>query len=403
MCEVIRYLTHAFTQPEMENFVMKHFSLCRRSVLFMLAACVVSFTHFGCGGQTKKEVVPDRTAPRVEPLVEQPKQDPVLKFEPAKQEAESEEKEETRRLDPKNLHFRHSVAQWTVQVPGSLQLKDEETDKLCEMAKRQGMTYVSLGSPKTWETVSKSGLKVGAALPPADPAPFAASLADPKAKEALRASITGTIVEASDKRYDVPFIFVFTGMKVEGVSKEEAKHRLIDEFTPLARYAFEKGSMLVLEMLNTSDERAGMISHPGYYGDSTDYCAEIVQKVNARLNEEFGNGTGVVYMGLVFDFYHQAKMGEDSIALLNKYSHLVHYIQTANAPDRTELHLDGSPDYPKLMREVRRLQREGKIRKDLIVEVEWIASKPEDTEVNFGISVRLCEPSQHRTRRIESN
>lgn len=286
-------------------------------------------------------------------------------------------------------HWGHSVALWTLQMAGP-KYKDEDINEVCAMLKRQGIKYVDLAPPHLWDAIYQNGLQVGCALPPMDPdPPFGLTLAhpDPKVVERGSRSIKETVNLC--QRRNVRFVIVFTGIAVEGVSIEQAQPKLIEQFIPLAQYAHERGVMLVLEQLNTVDDRE-MKGHPHYYGEKTPYCAEIVQAVNRKLNRR--NGTqDEIYFGLVFDFYHQAKMKEDSLRLIYEYGDLVCYVHTASVPDREFLLPGIGPDYVTLSRALR--AKKGDKGKGLIFMQEWMTTSSNLTELeqNISFAVKICE------------
>ncbi len=94
-------------------------------------------------------------------------------------------------------------------------------------------------------------------------------------------------------------------------------------FKQIVGYAEQKKVTLCLEMLN-SRVNEEMKGHPGYQGDHTDYCIEIIKKVGSpRLN-------------LLFDIYHVQIMEGDIIARIRQYHEYIGHYHTAGNPGRRE-------------------------------------------------------------------
>jgi len=68
-----------------------------------------------------------------------------------------------------------------------------------------------------------------------------------------------------------------------------------------------------------------MKGHPGYQGDHTDYCMEIVKKV------------GSPRMILLFDIFHVQTMDGDIISRIRQYKDYIGHYHTAGNPGRHEL------------------------------------------------------------------
>ena len=52
----------------------------------------------------------------------------------------------------------------------------------------------------------------------------------------------------------------------------------------MAGYAEKKGVTICLEMLNSRDDTDVNKGHPGYQGDHTDYCMEILNALDPQVN-----------------------------------------------------------------------------------------------------------------------
>ena len=81
---------------------------------------------------------------------------------------------------------------------------------------------------------------------------------------------------------------------------------------------------LCLEMLNSRVD-VTMKGHPGYQGDHTDYCVDIIRRV------------GSPRLKLLFDVYHVQIMDGDVITRFRQYEDLIGHVHTAGVPGRGEL------------------------------------------------------------------
>ncbi len=89
-------------------------------------------------------------------------------------------------------------------------------------------------------------------------------------------------------------------------------------------YAEQKGVNVCLEMLN-SRVNVEMVGVPGYQGDHTDYCMEIVKRVGSER------------MKLLFDVFHVQIMDGDVIRRIRQYADYIAHYHTAGNPGRGEL------------------------------------------------------------------
>jgi hydroxypyruvate isomerase len=81
-----------------------------------------------------------------------------------------------------------------------------------------------------------------------------------------------------------------------------------------------------------------MKGHPGYQGDHTDYCIELIKQV------------GSPRMKLLFDIYHVQIMDGDVIARIRQYAEYIAHVHTAGNPGRRELDDEQEINYPPIMR-----------------------------------------------------
>src|SRR5439155_14196124 len=110
----------------------------------------------------------------------------------------------------------------------------------------------------------------------------------------------------------------------EDVPDDQGARNCVAGYKKVVGYAEEKKVTLCLEMLN-SKVKEEMKGHPGYQGDHTDYCMEIIKKV------------GSPWLKLLFDVYHVQIMDGDVISRLRQYAAYIGHVHTAGNPGRCEL------------------------------------------------------------------
>jgi len=139
-------------------------------------------------------------------------------------------------------------------------------------------------------------------------------------------------------QFGSPNVITFTGMRVPGVSDEQAKRNCVECWKQVIPYAEEKGVNLCLEHLNTRDSTHPMKGHPGYFGDDVDLCIDLIKQVDSPR------------MKLLFDVYHVQIMNGDVIRRIRQYKDYIGHVHTAGVPGRGELDENQEINYPAVMR-----------------------------------------------------
>ncbi|MGE3806337.1 MAG: TIM barrel protein, partial [Gemmataceae bacterium] len=125
-----------------------------------------------------------------------------------------------------------------------------------------------------------------------------------------------------------------------------------------------------LEMLN-SRVKEDMKGHPGYQGDHTDYCIDIIKKV------------GSPRLKLLFDIYHVQIMDGDIIARIKQYADYIGHVHTAGNPGRAELDDKQEINYPPIMKALVAVGYQG------YVGQEFIPTR--DATQGLTEAVKLCD------------
>jgi len=240
----------------------------------------------------------------------------------------------------KNGRIRQSLAYWCLNATDW----QWNLDRICDAAERLGCPAIELVPPELWPEVRRRGLQNALAHNGmADPV-FAKGLNNPRYREEVFARTKVEIDRAAEA--GVPNVIAFTGYKWRDaddpasgeIPLAEGAENTVRGLTELARYAEPKGVTIVLEQLNTRDDSHPMKGHPGYQGDSMDYCAAMVRQ------------TGCANAKLLFDVYHVAIMNGDVIRRIRQYGPWIGHVHVAGVPGRAELNERQEVNYPAVMR-----------------------------------------------------
>jgi hydroxypyruvate isomerase len=223
----------------------------------------------------------------------------------------------------RNRRLQQSLVQWCYQ-------KYWNIDAMCRVAKKLGCVSVELCSPKDWPTLKKHGLVCAIAQSHG----FEKGMNNPKYQamclEKLRDAIDACAA------HGFPNVITFTGFR-ENIADDEGIKNCVAGFKKIIGHAEAKKVNLCLEMLNSRVNET-MKGHPGYQGDHTDYCMEIIKRV------------GSPRMKLLFDIYHVQIMDGDVIRRLRQYAEYIGHVHTAGNPGRAELDDRQEINYPPIMR-----------------------------------------------------
>lgn len=220
-------------------------------------------------------------------------------------------------------NIKQSLVQWCYQ-------KYWDIDQMCRVAKQLGCVSVELAAPKDWPTIKKHGLVCAIA----GSHTFEKGMNNPAYHEMCIDKIRASIDACAE--YGFPNVITFTGFR-ENIPDDVGLQNCVKGFKKIIGYAEQKKVNLCLEMLN-SRATENMKGHPGYQGDHTDYCMEIIREV------------GSPRMKLLFDIYHVQIMDGDVIVRLKKYAEYIAHVHTAGNPGRRELDDQQEINYPPIMR-----------------------------------------------------
>ncbi len=193
-----------------------------------------------------------------------------------------------------------------------------DVDEFCRTAVQLGCRSIELIDPEHWPTLKKHGLTCAIAGSHG----FKVGPNNRNEWEQCRTVLSERLQQCAD--HGVERLITFTGM-ANGLSKAEGAKNCVEFFKQIVADAEDKGVTLCLEMLNTRDDTHPMKGHPGYQGDDTEYCIDIIDRVGS---ERFK---------LLFDIYHVQIMNGDVIRRIHQHKEHIAHVHTAGCPGRGEL------------------------------------------------------------------
>jgi hydroxypyruvate isomerase len=192
-----------------------------------------------------------------------------------------------------------------------------------QVAKRLGLPALDLIEPKYFPLLKKEGLECS--LCPIDMSPdviFVKGYNNPE----HHARVIHATKEAVDTcaAYGYPNVVVFTGLR-NGIPDDVGAANCVDGFKKVVGYAEQKKVTLCLELLNSRDESGPNMGHPGYQGDHTEYCIDIIRRVGSPA------------LKFLFDIYHVQIMDGDLIRRIRDHKDFIGHVHTAGNPGRGDL------------------------------------------------------------------
>jgi hydroxypyruvate isomerase len=224
-------------------------------------------------------------------------------------------------------------------------------EETCKHARDLGCKSVELIASKHWPVLKKYGLTCAISGIPVEGPPFIKGYNNPEYHGWLIKATKQAIDESAN--FGCPNVIAFTGFS-ENFSKEDGAKNCIEGFKKVAGYAEKKGVTICLEMLNSRDDTDPNKGHPGYQGDHTDYCMEIL------------NAVGSPRVKLLFDIYHVQIMDGDVIRRIGECGDMIGHIHTAGNPGRGELDNKQEINYPPIMKALLKVGYKGFVGQEFI-------------------------------------
>jgi hydroxypyruvate isomerase len=195
--------------------------------------------------------------------------------------------------------------------------------RMIQVAKGLGCQSIELGPPKDFSMIKEAGLTcaIGSIDMSPDP-PFVHGFNNPAVHDRVIKATTDAIDACA--AHGFTRVICFTGY-AHGIPADVGALNCVAGFKRVISHAEKKGVTLCLEMLNTRASDHPMKGHPGYQGDHTEYCVDIIRRV------------GSPNLKLLFDIYHVQIMDGDVIRRIRQHKDVIGHIHTAGNPGRGEL------------------------------------------------------------------
>lgn len=242
---------------------------------------------------------------------------------------------------PRNGQINQVIVSWPFQLFG----EQWDLDTLCRVSRDLGCAGLELLGPEAWPTLREYGLTCALAVNGMPDPPFLKGLNNPSYHEAIITRTRRRIEECAEA--GVPAVVAFTGYKYRDATDPSSGEIALDEgaantvrgLKELALDAERHGVTICLEHLNTRVRDHEFKGHPGYQGDSIEYCADIIRAV------------GSPRVKLLFDIYHVQIMDGHIIERIRAYGpDLIGHVHTAGVPGRGELDDRQELQYGPIMR-----------------------------------------------------
>ena len=240
-------------------------------------------------------------------------------------------------------HINQSIVYWCFQKYWGI-------EKTCQIARQLGCKSVELVEPKDWPILKKYDLTcalVPGGMP--DP-PFVKGFSNPKYQDMVIAKLRESIDACAE--YKFPSVITFTGSR-EDIPDDVGAKNCVTGLKKIIGHAEKKKVNICMEILNSRVD-IEMKGHPGYQGDHTDYCMEIIKKV------------GSPRMKLLFDIYHVQVMDGDIISRIRQYKDYIGHYHTAGNPGRGELDDKQEINYKPIMEEIVRTGYTGYVGQEFV-------------------------------------
>jgi len=236
--------------------------------------------------------------------------------------------------------IKQSIVHWCYETAGG----KWDIEKMCQIAKQLGVTSVELVDAKHYPVLKRHGLTNAIAQIDINPdPPFMFGFNNPDHWPRVMKATEVAIDDAA--AYGYPSVICFTGYSAKDpknpksprISLEQGAKNCVAGLKKIVRYAEKKNVTLCLEMLNTRATDHPMKGHPGYQGDHSDYCFDIIRKV------------GSPRLKLLFDIYHVQIMDGDIIRRIRQNKELIGHVHVAGVPGRGELDAKQEVNFPACM------------------------------------------------------
>ncbi len=260
-----------------------------------------------------------------------------------------------------NGRIKQSVCDWCFL--GDCSSKPMTLDQLCRVAKSLGILSVELVRPKDWPTLKRHGLICALASSHG----FVKGWNHKENWPMCREKICQAVDACAEAGF--PSVITFSGFR-EGMPDDVGLDNTVAGLKTVVGYAEKKKVNLILEMLNSRVD-VEMKGHPGYMGDSIEWCVEVCRRV------------GSPRLKILFDIYHVQIMQGDIITRIRQFKQYIGHYHTAGVPGRNELDDNQEINYPPIMRAIAETGFDGYVAQEFIPTRDPVRSLYE--------AVKLCD------------
>lgn len=245
----------------------------------------------------------------------------------------------------KNGRIKQSIVYWCFE-------KHWPIEQAAKVATQIGCESIELIAPSNFPVLKRYGLlcAIGTVDMSPDP-PFVKAFNNPKYRERVLKATREAIDACAD--FGTKNVICFTGMR-EGIPDDVGADNCVEGFKQIIGHAEKKGITLCLEMLNSRVSSHPMKGHPGYQGDHTEYCIDIIKRV------------GSPNLKLLFDIYHVQIMDGDIISRIRQHRDYIAHVHTAGNPGRGELDNKQEINYPPIMEALLEIGYQGHVGQEFI-------------------------------------
>jgi len=225
-------------------------------------------------------------------------------------------------------NINHSICHWCFTADCSC--APISLEALCAHAKKIGVKSVELVAEKDYPILKKYGL-IDAMC---NSHGFVRGFNDKKNHEWAIDIVRHSIDVAAE--YNFPNVICFPGFRND-IPDDVGMENMVAGIKKIVGYAEKKGITLCVEILNSRVDES-MKGHPGYMGDTTEWCGEMCKQVGSPA------------MKMLFDIYHVQIMQGDVIRRIKKWHEYIGHYHTAGNPGRNELDDNQELNYPAIMK-----------------------------------------------------
>jgi hydroxypyruvate isomerase len=245
----------------------------------------------------------------------------------------------------KNGRIPQSIVYWCFE-------KHWDMPRAIQVAKQFGCGSIELVAPTFFPMLKQAGLTcaIGTIDMAPDP-PFVKGFNNPKYRQQILKATRDAIDACAEHGFKN--VICFTGMR-EGIPDDVGAANCVEGFKQIVGHAEKKGVTLCLEMLNSRVSTHPMKGHPGYQGDHTEYCVDIIKRV------------GSPHLKLLFDIYHVQIMDGDVISRLREHRDVIGHVHTAGNPGRGELDDKQEINYKPIMEALIEIGYKGHVGQEFI-------------------------------------